>query len=488
MSAPPQCDLCEDAPATVRCADCGMNLCSEGGCDADMHSDGKTKFHKRVPIGESLADAAAKQAAAQQLQAAKAAEEAAKADAMAAALSAPGATAVPQPGGDAAAGDAPVVMCEMCESEPVAAVCPSCNTKLCSGCDADMHSTGQMKTHLRKPVHQKLPPKPEPAPEPAAPAPEPVAADEAPAWGPGKGLQVSLMSIPETPSPIHSNPNSSGNAHANAVPVHHTPSPAPTAAAPTPAPAAVAVDPHASTAMCDLCDSEPQAIACRECKMSLCAGCNEDMHQGASVSKHTRYPLGAAPPPTPSSLATPLQSPGPAGPALGGMGGMRALAMSMRAPSLLASPQPSISGPGGSSLGAVPPPSFLLASPSPMVTAMHASHSNNPGRASASATPAPLALAPSPDPAEAAPAAAVAAAAAPAAASAAAPAAAAPAAPAVAAEPQPQQPPLPPGAGAGAAPYPYPYAYPYPPPPPQQQPGFGYPPMLPPYQIGRAHV
>jgi hypothetical protein len=45
-----QCEICEEEAAAVHCASCDMDLCTKGGCDADMHRPMSKKNHTRTPL------------------------------------------------------------------------------------------------------------------------------------------------------------------------------------------------------------------------------------------------------------------------------------------------------------------------------------------------------------------------------------------------------------------------------------------------------
>jgi len=51
------CELCEMYPAVLRCETCDQNLCTEGGCDADLHQPLRMQTHQREPLQlEATAD------------------------------------------------------------------------------------------------------------------------------------------------------------------------------------------------------------------------------------------------------------------------------------------------------------------------------------------------------------------------------------------------------------------------------------------------
>ena len=324
------CAMCDDALASVHCAECRMELCAD--CNAELHAPASKAGHARTMLDAAVASSAAAPAPVLSSLALPASS--------AAAVSTPIASVPASP-------LAPPDNCVVCDEVAATLSCYECALDLCEACSAALHKPAKMVAHAITPIQGK------PMTKAAAAAPVAVAAAAKPAPVPSPPPPAAAAAVPSAsvlvavpadvsdecevcedaasalycpecayalcgdcdrdlhkPLKMQSHQRDRiGDTPAQTAPGGAVVPVTPTAsAAVAPAPA---VPVAASSELCGVCDEEVAEVACRECKMSLClkGGCDADMHAPAKMQGHQRTRIGGAMAASPTAAAISLVPP-----------------------------------------------------------------------------------------------------------------------------------------------------------------------------------
>jgi hypothetical protein len=299
LSEETTCDNCDEQVATVHCDDCKQNFCTASNCDADMHSNQRTKSHKRQPIvyeGNTLDIHKRSVSTMGHPDLTVTTHSRAPSGDMttgASSLPAPAKTvglgvpvastvAVPSSPSISGVGAPSIVICDNCEDAQAIVYCPDCKQNFCrdNNCDVETHAAGKNKEHKRTPL------KPSIGGVPPSPV---VAATPAPAASP--------TSIPTTSSgttSLKSSPSSS----AATTPRGQDPQVGIAQLSSVSESSSAGV---AASVACDSCDDAPAMYRCNECKQNLCGpehnNCEADLHPQSNtrMAAHKRTLLTAPP-------------------------------------------------------------------------------------------------------------------------------------------------------------------------------------------------
>ena len=294
-----ECELCDDATASIQCNECDQEFCND--CDRDMHKPVKMQSHKRSPIGAATIPVVTSQR-----------------------------SVPPTPSSSTTTTG---IQCDKCVSSSATAQCSDCDMKLCSKCNIELHKASWAKSHKRSPLgstpltpatHNKYSTMPA-----AVPIPIP---SKSISNIPQSVNEIDESSICElcddVTSTLHCNEcdqdlcdgcdrdlhkpakmQSHHRVQMSTQPHPHPQSAAvvvpepPTATLDKPIPAAIAPP---SGGPCELCDDVVATLQCNECDQIFCSDCDGDMHKPVKMQSHKRTVIGTTPAPVPVAVPVPI--------------------------------------------------------------------------------------------------------------------------------------------------------------------------------------